>query len=681
MHGLSFLHDLAVVMLTAGATTILCHVLRQPVILGYLLAGFIVGPNSPPFSFIHNEETIRTLGELGLLFIMFTLGLEFNLRKLRRVGVPALLATPLEVTTMFLIGFGLGKWFGWPFMECIFLGAMISISSTTVITRTLEELGKMSENFAQIIFGVLIFEDIIAIILIALLSGFASSGSLDTEAALSSLGTVGMFLAVVLVGGLIVVPRLFNYIARFRSDETLLISALALCFGIALLAAELNCSIALGGFLIGATMAETRQIGRIEMLMHPLKDMFSAIFFVTVGMHINVQVMIAHATPIFAITAAVILGNVVFVTLGAFLAGYGRSTSLKVGLGLAQIGEFSFIIAALGVSLGVVGNHLYSIAVTISALTTLLTPFLIRHSNVVVSLLEKIVPESVVKSSDFYTSWVEALGKNKSANSAAPLLRKMCWQVAINLFLIAALFATAAYLRKNHPEWFPHWMQSPSRIDSVLWFSTMLISLALYIPTFRKLQAMGMLIGCMTVVEEKNDSKTLGHQMTVSNIFLLVASILLAGFTFALSAAILPPPHYLAGLITVVIVLGFTLQNPLNKLYTKAQLALIETFAQPPAPRYHRRQQPDAPLLPIFEEAGLDTIVLPAASPFANQSLSVIPLRSQTGATIVGIERNGHRIINPGNEESLLPGDRILLLGLPNQLAAAKELLLGQSTS
>ena len=317
MH-ISFLQDLAVVMIVAALVTILFHRLKQPVVLGYILAGIIIGPHTPPFPLIHDPHTIETLAELGIIFLMFSLGLEFNLRKLKQVGVTALLAALLEIVVMVGVGYWLGRGFGWSHMDCLFLGAMLSISSTTIIIKALGELGLTRERFAGLIFGILILEDILAIVMIALLSGIAMTGSLSVGDVGLTLGKLGIFLVTALVLGLIAVPRLLGFVARFRSNEMLLVTVLGLCFGFSLLAVKLGYSVALGAFVIGAVISEAREIGQIEHLIEPVRDLFSAVFFVAIGLLIEPKLLVEYAFPIAAITVAVIVGKVLACTFGTF---------------------------------------------------------------------------------------------------------------------------------------------------------------------------------------------------------------------------------------------------------------------------------------------------------------------------------------------------------------------------
>ena len=349
MHAEAFVQDLAVIMLVAGLVTLLFHQLKLPVVLGYILAGVLIGPHTPPFALIHDQDTIHTLAELGLMFLLFSLGLEFNLKKLSRVGVSALAAGFIETTLMMFVGYQIAQLFGWKSMDALFLGAMMAISSTTIIVKALDELNLKNHPFAQLIFGVLLVEDIIAIALIVLLSGIATSGALSAGAVVTTLSKLVLFMVVSLLVGLVTIPRLLNYVDKFKSPEMLLVTVLGLLFGFCLLVMKLQYSMALGAFLIGAVIAESRQVKKVEHLIEPIRDMFSAIFFVAIGLLFNPDVLTEHPVPIIVIACAVIIGKILSASIASFVAGQNGKTSLQVGMGLANIGEFSFIIASLGI--------------------------------------------------------------------------------------------------------------------------------------------------------------------------------------------------------------------------------------------------------------------------------------------------------------------------------------------
>ncbi len=674
MHHISFLQDLAVVMCVAALATIVFRQFKQPVVLGYILAGLLIGPHTPPFQLIADEGTIETLAELGVIFLMFSLGLEFSLRKLQKVGATAVIAASLEILLMILAGYELGRAFGWNMMDSIFLGAILSISSTTIIIKALEGLGKTKEHFAGLIFGILIIEDILAIVMIALLSGFAVTGEIEAGQIGMTLLGLGSFLGILLVAGLIVVPRLLNYVAKFKSDEMLLITVVGLCFGISLITVKLGYSVALGAFLIGAIIAEARQIAKIEALMHPVRDLFSAVFFVSIGLLINPQVIVEYAVPILIITFVVVIGKVFTCWLGCFIAGNDMRTSLRVGMGLAQIGEFSFIIAALGLSLKVTSDFVYPIAVAVSALTTLLTPYLIRSSDNVVSLFDRFAPQPLLRSMEAYTRWVGGLGKQTGAKLERQILGKLGWQIGINLLIVTGIFIAAVFLHNKVAGKWPDFPGGTEGIKAVMWLGAMLVSFPLLIAVWRKMEVGAMVISEMSVNPSAAGNRAPALQAIIASAITVVGTGAMILVLLLLSSAILPSKNILLLVLVIVIVSGFLLYRGSVKLYAGAQFALHDTFAQEPDPSPHHDPEP---LPSLLRQAKLEMVDIHADSPATGKMISELKLRSETGASVVGIERKGASVINPPPHEELHPADQVLLIGHPDQLEAARKLLTG----
>ena len=673
MHAVTFLQDLAVVMLVAGLVTVIFHRFKQPVVLGYILAGVIIGPHTPPYALIHDEATINTLAELGVILLMFSLGLEFSLRKLARVGASALMAALLEILLLFWVGYEVGRLWAWPLLDRVFLGAMLSMSSTTVIIKVLGELGKMKERFAELIFGILIIEDILGIAMIALLSGIAMTGKLSAGDVGLTLGKLAIFLAVTLVVGLLAVPRLIGYVGRFKSNEMLLVTVLGLCFGVSLLAAKLGYSVALGAFVIGAVIAEAREIHRVEALLEPVRDMFSAIFFVAIGLLIDPKALLDYWQPVAVITLAVIVGKVLTCSFGAFVGGHDTRTSLRVGMGLSQIGEFSFIIASLGVTLKVTSAFLYPIAVAVSVITTLLTPYLIKSADGVVGWLDRVAPKPLMNSLDLYTDWVGRLGSQRHRSMAVKLIWRWSAQMALNTALVAAVFIAAAFIERRPPAWLRGLGLGDEGIKAVLWLAAAVLSLPLLIATFRKLQALGLLVAELKVTPAAAGERTASIRAIVAHVIPLAGAVALGGFVLVLSSALLPTLKIMLMLLAVVAFTAWLLWRSSIRIYAKAQAALRETFAQaPPLPREPQL----AALPPLLREANLETVTLAPGSPGIGRLIRELELRTRTGASIVGIDRHGTNIINPGPDEELLTGDQVLLLGTRAQLDAAKATFL-----
>jgi monovalent cation:H+ antiporter-2, CPA2 family len=669
MHHVSFLQDLAVVMIVAAIVTVLFRQFKQPVVLGYILAGLIIGPHTPPFPLIADKGTIQTLSELGVIFLMFSLGLEFSLRKIKEVGASPLMAACFETLLLLWVGYQVGLLMGWSKMDSIFLGAIISISSTTIIIKALEEMKQTKERFAQLIFGMLIVEDIMAIIMIALLSGYASTGSLAASDIGKTVFQLSAFLGVLLVGGLILIPRLLNYVAKFKSNEMLLITVVGLCFGVSLLAVKLGYSVALGAFLIGAIIAEARQIAKIETLTHPVRDLFSAVFFVSIGLLIDPQIIMQYGGTILLITAVLITGKVLACSLGLFLGGNDQRTSVQVGMGLAQIGEFSFIIASLGLSLKVTSDFLYPIAVAVSALTTLLTPYLIRLSPWVVNGITKLMPVSLTNHLDAYTNWVGQLSKSRGRSGAGKFIRKWVWQILLNLLLVAGVFITLAALRPQIEQRWPDIPGGEDGLKAMLWLASMLCSLPMLIAAVRKLEALAMLISEMSVKRSAAAQNTEVMRSVVRTTVYASGCAALLLFILMLSSTILPSWKVLVAMGLLVIVALLLLRRSMIKWYAVAQVALRETLTQPP-PTQRIAQPPTLPSL--MRDAEIKMVTISPACPALGRMISETQLRAKTGASIVGIERAGESIINPGPDEELREGDRVLLLGSETQLAAAQ---------
>lgn len=581
-HAIDFIQDLAVIMLLAGIVTVIFNRFRQPVVLGYIVAGVIIGPYTPPFALIHDEKTIGILAELGVVFLMFSLGLEFSLRKLARVGVTAFVAAITEIVLMLWLGYEIGRFFGWKAMDSIFLGAMLAVSSTTIIVKALDELGMKRERFAQLIFGVLIVEDVLAIGMIALLSGIAISGSVDAGEATFTLGKLLLFMVVSLVVGILLVPRILAYVAKFKSDEMLLIVVLGLCFGFCLLVIQMGYSVALGAFLIGAIMAEARELHTIERLVAPLRDMFSAVFFVTIGLLLDPHVLVTYIWPILVITLAVVIGKIVSCGLGAFLSGQDGRTSMRVGMGLSQIGEFSFIIASLGLSLKVTSDFLYPIAVAVSVITTLLTPYLIKSADPVTGWLGRAMPGRLSYVLGQYTQWLQSIQLTGDSAALVTIVRRIVVSVAINLALVVTIFLGGAFFYRRLADLMSPWVRDPSLQSAVVWGAALVLSLPFLIAVYRKLKSLSLLLVELSVPPSLTGRYTLQVRRVVAEILPIAAMVGVILLVAALSASILPSTEMIALIVAGTVVLAIVMRSWFVRMHAKLQIALKETLEHQP---------------------------------------------------------------------------------------------------
>lgn len=583
MHEVGFIRDLAVVMLVAGATTILFQRLRQPVLLGYILAGVLIGPHTPG-TLVADPRAIDDISNLGVVLLMFTLGLEFSVRKLREVGIGVLAVAVGEVGLMLWIGVGVGQLFGWTGMDALFLGAIISLSSTMVATRTLTESGQRHQPFARLVVGLLVAEDMLAIVMLTLLTAIAIGGSVLAETAFTLIGHLGLFVVVGMILGLLLLPRLVDYVAGFGRDETLLVSVLGICFGASLLAAWMGFSVALGAFLAGAVVAEARSVGRVLHLVEPLRDMFAALFFVAIGLKIDPAMLWQYALPALAIAAVVIAGKTLACSLGVFVVGHDARVSLRSGLGMAQIGEFSFVIATLGLSLGVISDFIYPIAVAVSVLCMAASPYLNRSADGLTNGLRRVMPRSLRLLMTSYSGWLENLKPVNENAALAAIFRRLLWHIAINVLLVVTLFVIGAYVNAHNWNWFSMFGIDRDLRHTLIWACALFLSLPMLIAVYRKAEALGMLLAEIGIRERLAGSYTQAMRNVLARIIPLATLLALGLLVSALGSTILPPRGIALSLVVLGVVLAVVLWRSLVQMHARLQAALKETLNKPESP-------------------------------------------------------------------------------------------------
>jgi monovalent cation:H+ antiporter-2, CPA2 family len=581
MHDIGFIRDLAIVMIVAGATTVLFQRLRQPVLLGYILAGVLIGPHTPGV-LVGDPRAIDDISNLGVVLLMFTLGLEFSVRKLREVGAGVLMVALIEVGVMFWIGTGLGEAMGWSSMDALFLGALISLSSTMVATRTLAEGGLQHLPFAQRVVGVLVAEDVLAIVILTLLSAMAIGGALGAGAAFAVVGHVGLFVVAGMILGLLLLPRLIDYVAGFGRDETLLVSALGVCFGASLFAAWLNFSVALGAFLAGAVVAEARNAHRVMRLVEPLRDMFAALFFVAIGLKIDPALLWEYALPALAIAAVVIVGKTLAVGMGMVAVGQDARASLRTGLSMAQIGEFSFVIAVLGASLGVVSEFIYPIAVAVSVVCMAASPYLVGRANGIVDGLRRVTPGAVRLLLSSYTGWLGSLKPVEQNAMVAAMLRRLLWHISINVVLVVTLFVIGAYVNAHNWAWFSTLGLNRDMRHTLIFAVALFLSLPMLIAVYRKAEALGMLLAELGIREHFAGAYTHAIRSLLARLIPLGTLLALGLLVSVLGSAILPPRGAVILLLVAGVVLAAVLWRALVKVHARLQAALRDTLQRPP---------------------------------------------------------------------------------------------------
>ena len=422
--------DLALILICAGVMTLLFKSLKQPIVLGYIVAGFLASPNMPYMPSVTDGHGIHVWSEIGVIFLLFSLGLEFSFKKILKMGAAPIIAALAIILCMMYVGTCTGELFGWSQMDCIFLGGMLAMSSTTIIFKAFDDMGLRQERFAGLVLSVLIIEDILAIVLMVMLSTMAVSKEFEGTQMLNSILTLGLYLVLWFTVGLYFIPWVLRKLKPLMNDETLLITALALCFGMVVAASSAGFSAAFGAFVMGSILAETVEAEQIEHLIAPVKNLFGAIFFVSVGMMVDVALIIEYIVPIISIIAAVMLGQTILSTCGFLLSGQSLKTSMQCSFSLTQIGEFAFILATLGTSLHVTSDFLYPIVVAVSVFTTFTTPYMIRMAEPAYNLVSRMLPAKLR----------EKLERNTDEqDEQAPNELKRMWNTAFKRFIFIML--------------------------------------------------------------------------------------------------------------------------------------------------------------------------------------------------------------------------------------------------
>lgn len=676
MHGdRTLLVDLALVLCVAAVTTVVFRKLRQPVVLGYVLAGLIVGPHVPVPLFA-DAGHVRTLSELGVVLVMFSVGLEFSIRRLVRVLPSAGPAGLVQLSVMLWLGYLAGQSLGWSARESLFCGAMVAISSTMIVAKVFAEQG-VRGKVSDLVFGLLLVQDLAAVLLLALLTALSSEGGLSGAALAISAGRLVAFLLALVIAGFFVVPRAIRFVASLRSPETLLVSSIGLSFALALLAQALGYSVALGAFLAGSLVAESGEAPLVERLVRPVRDVFAAVFFVSVGMAVDPGMIAENWIAVVLLTAVVLVGQVCSVSLGCFLGGSDVRTSIQAGMSLAQIGEFSFIIAGVGIGLGAIRESMYPVAVAVSAVTTFATPWLIRASGSVALHVDRRLPKPLQTFVALYGGWFERLRtsrREEPRERPARILRLLCFDaVAIAVIVIGTSLSRHALLG---------WTQSLGVSTEAALLIVVALAGAMCAPF-----VIG-IFGC---------ARALGHTLTVAllptggegNVDLAPAPprallvtvqigiVLLVGLPLvALTQPFVPALWGGAVLAVLLGVLGIAFWRGAEGLQAHvragAQIiveALVRQAGDPRLPTLDDVQ----PLLPALGD--LTPVRLEESSPAVGATLAQLNLRGLTGATVIAITRGTQGIV-PSASEVLARNDCLALAGTHEAVEAARRLLL-----
>lgn len=659
----NFISDLALILIVAGAVTILFKKLRQPLVLGYVVAGFIVSPHMPYTMSVIDSSSVGTWADIGVMFLLFSLGLDFSFKKIMKMGASPVISTCTIIFCMMTLGIIVGHSFGWKRMDCIFLGGMLAMSSTTIIYKAFNDMGLRQQKFTGSVMSVLILEDILAIVMMVMLSAIAVGSGADGEQMVGSIAKIVFFLILWFVVGIALVPLFLRSVRRLVNDETLLIVSLGLCCLMAVLSTKVGFSSAFGAFVMGSIISETIEADKIERLVSPVKDLFGAIFFVSVGMLVDPAILVEYALPIVVLVITILIGQAVFGTLGFMLGGQSLKSAMRCGFSMAQIGEFSFIIASLGLSLGVTGHFLYPVVVAVSVITTFLTPYMIKLSVPCYGYVERHLPENLINTLN-----------NISMNNAPAQeskWKRLITQMAFNT-LVYSILSTACivlmftfflpFIRKVMP--------------GMHWWANGICGLLTVFVISPFLRAM---------IMKKNHSKefvALWHENRMNRfplIFtILVRAVIAIAFLFYICNYLSRFTNALMISLATAMVMLMVVSRRLKKRSIRMEKMFVQNL---------RSREIEAQVLgmrkPLYEGRLLDRDVhisdidVPADTAWAGKSLRELGLSNLYGVHVSSILR-GHRRINiPGGDDKVFPGDRLQVIGSDELLTAFSKAVSG----
>ena len=652
--------DLALILVVAGFVTLLFKKLKQPLVLGYIVAGFLVSPHMSYTMSVVDQDDIQTWADIGVIFLLFSLGLDFSIKKILKMGASPIIAACTIIFSMMLLGVIVGHSFGWKEMDCIFLGGMVAMSSTTIIYKAFSDMGLTQQGFASTVMSVLILEDILAIVMMVMLSTVASGNSPDGVQLLGSIMKIGFFLVLWFVVGLFAIPLFLRSVRKILNSETLLIVSLGFCCLMAVISTQVGFSAAFGAFVMGSILAETVEADKIIRLVDPVKNLFGAIFFVSVGMLVKPDVIVEYAIPILLLVITILVGQALFGTLGYLLGGQTLKNAMRCGFSMAQVGEFAFIIATLGKSLGVISEFLYPVVVAVSVITTFLTPYMIRAAEPCYNVLVKHLPKRWVRRLTHIQT--NNAGESASTNNLwKVLMKKMIFNTLIygilSAAVIAIMFSAALPICRNLSiKWTSsHWIG-----NAVCGFLTIL-----FIAPFLR-----------SIVMKQNHSEAFKALWTDRRINRLpLTATILARVLIALSFI-----FYICNYLTrfknalmIAVAVGLLILMLLSRWLKKRSITLERLFIQNLQSRDIEAQK-QGKKKPLFANHLIDrdihiaNLELPDDSLWAGKTLYSLKLRNRFGVHISSILRGSKHINIPNGGTILFPGDKMQAIGNDEQL-------------
>ena len=662
----NLIEDLALILVVAGIVTLVFKKLKQPLVLGYIVAGFLVSPHMPYIMSVVDKGDIHTWADIGVMFLLFSLGLDFSFKKILKMGMAPVIAALTIIFSMMTLGILVGHSFGWNRMDCIFLGGMLAMSSTTIIYKAFDDLGLRQQRFASLVMSVLILEDVLAIVMMVMLSAIASGNNPDGGEMLGSILKIGFFLVLWFVVGIFLIPLFFRKTRKLMNSETMVIVALGLCCLMAVLSTKVGFSSAFGAFVMGSIIAETVEADKIIKLVEPVKNLFGAIFFVSVGMLVEPKVLVDYAIPILVLVLTILLGQGIFGTAGFMLSGQSLKNAMRCGFSMAQIGEFAFIIASLGLSLGVIGKFLYPVVVAVSVITTFLTPYMIRFAEPCYNHIEKRLPKKWVRRMNHVGNAHQ--NSTEEENAWKVLLRKMLINTAIyGILSTAVVTLMLTFVLPLCRNILGHWPgNAVCGLLTVLMISPFLRSMVMknvHSDEFRQLWTESLLNRLPLIF-------TMIVRVAIAAMFIFYIVNYLTRFKEALMITI-------AGVALVAMVLSRRLKHRSIKL---ERLFIKNLRSREIAEQVNGERRP------LFEGRLLDRDIhigdfdIPEDSTWIGRTLKDLQFRNRFGVHVSSILRGSLRINIPNGRQIIFPGDRISVIGSDEQLknfsqAIANELI------
>ena len=657
----TLVNDLALILVVAGVVTILFKRLKQPLVLGYIVAGFVVSPHMPYTMSVMDKANVQTWADIGVIFLLFSLGLDFSFKKILKMGAAPVIAAMTIIFCMMLLGITVGKAFGWSQMNCLFLAGMLAMSSTTIIYKAFDDMGLRQQQFAGLVMSVLILEDILAIVMMVMLSSVAQGSSPDGGEMLGSVMRIAFFLILWFVVGISVLPMFLRSVRKLITEETLLVVALGLCCLMAVVSTHVGFSSAFGAFVMGSILAETIEAEKIIKVVEPVKNLFGAVFFVSVGMLVDPAILVSYAMPIAILVVTIVAGQCLFGSVGYLLSGQTLRTAMKCGFSMAQIGEFAFIIASLGLSLGVIDNFLYPVVVTVSVITTFLTPYMIRAAEPCYSFLDRHLPRKAILFLNNITI-AQPSGAGTRNNWKSLLLQMTVNIVIYSILSITVIALMLSFFLPFAIHLLPQWPWAANTLCALL-----------------TILAMSPFLRAMVVKKNHSEEfKALWAESRLNHLPLmftiLVRVVIASSFVFYVVNYLSRFGTALAVAIAISVITLFVLSRGLKRRSIMLERMFMQNLRSRDIDAQMRgRKRPLYAGHLLDRNIHISFVDVPADSNWIGRSLQDLAFRQRFGVHVCSIFRANRRINIPTADEQLFPYDRLQVIGDDSQLSKLAE--------